>query len=137
MAGTDFAPSLGAFVASLKSGRDTLRNRAAFLERSTRKDAGPGLAGLPLVGLGGSCGKPGFLLPFVVTLDEARLQRLEEMAARYGMYVEYGAYAHLKLEEDNREIAAVQDWTNSTVLYLRPSYARKEELAADIVAALR
>ena len=130
-------PSLGSFVGGLKAAREEVRDRAAFLERSARKADGPDVAGLPLVGLGGSCGKPAFLLPFVVTLDDARLERLEGVAARFGMFVEYGAYPHLKLEEGGQEIAAVQDWTTATLLFLRPSFDRKDELVAAIVDALR
>jgi hypothetical protein len=73
----------------------------------------------------------------VVRFDEARCQRLEAVAARFGMFVEYGAYPHLKLEDDGREIAAVQDWTNATMLFLRPSYPEKDELARAVVEALR
>ncbi|MBX3143959.1 MAG: hypothetical protein KF813_09410 [Trueperaceae bacterium] len=130
------SPTLGSFVAGLKSGRETLRDRHAFLARSTLKGDGPSLAGMPLVGLGGSCGKPAFLLPFVVRFDDARLERLEATAARFGMFVEYGAYPHLKLEDSGQEIAAVQDWTTATMLFLRPSYAHKEELAEAVVQAL-
>ena len=129
--------SLGGFVADLKAPREQVRDRAGFLQRSARKSQGPSLAGLPLVGLGGSCGKPGFLLPFVVRFDEERCERLEDVAARYGMFVEYGAYPHLKLEDGGQEIAAVQDWTNVTVLFVRPSYPRKDELAHAVVGALR
>ncbi len=135
-AGTE-APSLGAFAAGLKGTREVLRDRAAFLERSAAKGEGPSLAGMPLVGLGGSCGKPAFLLPFVVRFNDARLARLEDLAARYGMFVEYGAYPHLKLEQSGQEIAAVQDWTNSTMLFMRPGYERKDELAHAIVDALQ
>jgi len=53
------------------------------------------------------------------------------VAERFGMYVEYGAYPHLKLPVDT-EIAAVQDWTNATLVFLRPSYESKEELIAAI-----
>lgn len=132
----DGAASLGGFVAGLKSSRETLRDREAFLARSAAKGEGPAMVGMPLVGLGGSCGKPAFLLPFVVRFDAARLERLEQVAARFGMFVEYGVYPHLKLEEGGQEIAAVQDWTQATLLFLRPSYHRKEELAAAVVEAL-
>jgi hypothetical protein len=136
-AATPDAPSLGGFVADLKAPRELVRDRAAFLQRSAHKGDGPSVGGLPLVGLGGSCGKPAFLLPLVVRFDEARCQRLEAVAARFGMFVEYGAYPHLKLEDDGREIAAVQDWTNATMLFLRPSYPEKDELAKAVVEALR
>jgi hypothetical protein len=135
--GSAVTPSLGSFVGGLKAPREVLRDKGAFLERSARKGEGPAVGGLPLVGLGGSCGKPAFLLPFVVRFDMPKLERLEEVAARFGMYVEYGAYPHLKLEDGSQEIAAVQDWTNATVLFLRPSFAQKDELVAAMVEALR
>ena len=127
---------LGRWVGSLKASRDAVRDRDAFLARSAAKGEGPGLAGMPVIGLGGSCGKPAFLLPFVVAFDEDNLARLEAVAAARGMFVEYGAYPHLKLEEDGREIAAVQDWTQSTLVFMRPSYPEAEELIAEIRDAL-
>ncbi|NLG08114.1 MAG: hypothetical protein GX560_02510, partial [Deinococcales bacterium] len=51
-------------------------------------------------------------------------------------FVEYGAYPHLKLEDGGQEIAAVQDWTTLTLVFLRPSYDRKEELLTAISQAL-
>ena len=128
--------SLGQFIGSLKAGRDLLYDRAAFVERSQHKYDTPELAGLPMVGLGGSCGKPAFLLPFVVRFDDANTERLEGVAKDFDMFVEYGAYPHLKLEGSGQEIAAVQDWTNATLLFLRPSYARKEDLVRALAAAL-
>lgn len=129
-------PSLGQFVGSLKAARDEVHDRAAFLERCARKVETPTVAGLPMVGLGGSCGKPAFLLPFVVRFDEAKVARLEEVAGRFGMFVEYGAYPHLKLES-GQEIAAVQDWTNATLVFLRPSYPDKDALIKAIMGALQ
>lgn len=128
--------TLGQYVGSLKASRDQLQDRAAFLERCERKYETPDLAGLPMVGLGGSCGKPAFLLPFVLRFDEAKLERLEVLAERYGMFVEYGAYPHLKLKESGQEIAAVQDWTTASLVFMRPSYERKEELLSEIREAL-
>jgi hypothetical protein len=130
-------PSLGQFVGSLKAARDEVHDRAAFLERCRHKAETPTVAGLPMVGLGGSCGKPAFLLPFVVRFDEAKVARLEEVANRFGMFVEYGAYPHLKLEDGGQEIAAVQDWTNATLLFLRPSYHDKDALVTALVGALQ
>lgn len=89
-----------------------------------------------MVGLGGSCGKPAFLLPFVARFSDANLARLETVAAARGMFVEYGAYPHLKLEDGGQEIAAVQDWTQSTLVFLRPSYAEKDALLQEIRGAL-
>ncbi len=128
--------SLGQYVGSLKATRDELRDRQAFLERCARKYDTPSLGGLPMVGLGGSCGKPAFLLPFVVRFDEAKLERLEALAQGYDMFVEYGAYPHLKLNDGGQEIAAVQDWTNASLVFMRPSYERKEELLAAVREAL-
>jgi len=67
---------------------------------------------------------------------DGKLERLEQTAARFGMFVEYGAYPHLKLEDGGQEIAAVQDWTTLTLVFLRPSYDRKEELLTAISQAL-
>lgn len=130
------ATRLGPFVASLKSSREQLRDRDAFLARSARKADGPSVAGFPLVGLGGSCGKPAFKLPFVVRFDEANLARLEALAAAWDMFVEYGAYPHLKELDGGKEIAAVQDWTDSTLVFLRPGFGPKEELLSAIARAL-
>ena len=129
------APTLGQYVGSIKASRDQIHDRNAFLERCARKYTAPTLAGLPMVGLGGSCGKPAFLLPFVVRFNAYKLERFEAVAERFGMFVEYGAYPHLKLE-GGQEIAAVQDWTNATLVFLRPSYERKEELLQAIQEAL-
>lgn len=133
---TDAQPSLGQYVGSLKATREQLRDKAAFLERCRRKYDTPELAGLPMVGLGGSCGKPAFLLPFVVRFDEEKLERLETLARHHGMFVEYGAYPHLKLEDGGQEIAAIQDWTTASLVFMRPSYERKEQLLAAIAEAL-
>lgn len=128
--------TLGQLVGSFKGSRDLVRDRHAFLQRSASKHDLPQLAGLPMLGLGGSCGKPAFQLPHVVRFDDAKLERLERTAARFGMFVEYGAYPHLKLEDGGQEIAAVQDWTTLTLVFLRPSYDRKEELLTAISQAL-
>jgi len=132
---TDTQVSLGQFVATLKATRDQLSDREAFVERSQSKYDAPSIAGLPMVGLGGSCGKPAFLLPTVVRFDLAKVERLEAVAEAFGMFVEYGAYPHLK-EPDGKEVAAVQDWTNATLVFLRPGYSRKEELLSAISEAL-
>ncbi len=127
--------SLGQYVASLKATRDQLSDREAFVARSQRKYDAPSVAGLPMVGLGGSCGKPAFLLPNVVCFDLEKVERLEAVAERFGMFVEYGAYPHLK-EPGDKEIAAVQDWTNATLIFMRPGYTRKDELLSAISEAL-
>lgn len=130
-------PSLGQYVGSLKAARDQVQDRQAFLERCARKYDTPSVAGFQMVGLGGSCGKPAFLLPFVVRFDEVRVSKLEEVARRFGMFVEYGAYPHLKLEDGGQEVAAVQDWTNATLVFLRPSYDQKEALLEAVHQALQ
>ncbi len=127
--------SLGQFVATLKATRDQLSDREAFVARSQSKYDAPSIAGLPMVGLGGSCGKPAFLLPSVVRFDLEKVERLEAVAEAFGMFVEYGAYPHLK-EPGDKEIAAVQDWTNATLIFMRPGYSRKEELLGAITKAL-
>lgn len=130
------AQTLGQFVGSLKSSLDQVRDRRAFLERSRLKEETPSVAGLPMVGLGGSCGKPAFLLPFIVRFDEQNLARLEQVAERFDLFVEYGAYPHLKSNDGGVEVAAVQDWTNATLVFLRPSYQEKEALVTAIKEAL-
>lgn len=127
--------SLGQYVASLKATRDKLSDREAFVARSQAKYDAPSVAGLPMVGLGGSCGKPAFLLPNVVRFDLDKVDKLEAVAEQFGMFVEYGAYPHLK-ELGDKEIAAVQDWTNATLVFLRPGYSRKDELLGAIAEAL-
>ncbi|MEX2535577.1 MAG: hypothetical protein WD273_08240 [Trueperaceae bacterium] len=52
------------------------------------------------------------------------------------MFVEYGAYPHLKLDDGGQEIAAVQDWTTLTLVFMRPSYGEKHELLTAIMDAL-
>jgi hypothetical protein len=129
-------PSLGAYVAGLKAPREAVHDRAAFLARCAAKEAAPSLAGMPLVGLGGSCGKPAFALPRPVRFDDPACARLEAVADRFDAFVEYGAYPHLKLRDGGQEIAAVQDWTVGAFVFLRPGYERKEDLLQAIAAAL-
>ncbi len=88
--------SLGQFVATLKATRDQLLDREAFVARFQSKYDAPSIAGLPMVGLGGSCGKSAFLLPNVVRFDLEKVERLEAVAEAFGMFVEYGAYPTLK-----------------------------------------
>jgi len=129
--------SLGQQVASFKASREDARSKEAFLERCQQKYQSYSIAGLELVGLGGSCGKPAFLLPFVVRFSLEKLERFEALAESFDLYVEYGAYPHLKSKEGDREIAAIQDWTNCGILFLRPSYGPKEALLNAIVEALQ
>lgn len=128
--------NVGAYVASLKAAPSQVRDRQAFLERSRAKDAPPVVGGLTLVGLGGSCGKPAFALPYTVRWDENSTSRLEAIAQDFGCFVEYGAYPHLKLEVGGTEVAAVQDWTTFGIVFVRPGYERGEELLARLAAEL-
>lgn len=128
--------SLGRYVAGFKAAREDVHDRAAFLERCAAKTDTPTVGGLPMVGLGGSCGKPAFLLPFVVRFDDTNLARLEAVADARDMFIEYGAYPHLKRNDGGQEIAAIQDWTQSTLVFLRPSYDEKDELLEEIRTAL-
>ncbi|MFC6659811.1 hypothetical protein [Deinococcus multiflagellatus] len=80
------------------------------------------------MGLGGSCGKPAFLLPYLIRWDEENTLALESVAAEFDCFVEYGAYPHLKLHDAGQEVAAVQDWSNMGAVFVRPGYERAEEL---------
>jgi hypothetical protein len=107
--------------------------------RCVRAERGraPSLAGLVMVGLGGSCGKPAFSLGRPVTFDEARLERLERVASEFACYVEYGAYPHRTLLDGGVELAAIQDRSVGVFVFLRPGYEREEALLAAIDGALR
>jgi len=129
--------SVGPYVASLKTSPAQVRDRAAFLQRARQRDEVPEVAGLPLVGLGGSCGKPAFLLPYLIRWNETNTGVLEDVAADFGCFVEYGAYPHLKLEDGGQEIAAVQDWSNMAMVFVRPGYERAEEVLARLAQALK
>ena len=129
--------NVGPYVASLKTSPAQVRDRAAFLDRARLRDEVPHVAGMPLVGLGGSCGKPAFLLPYLIRWDDANTGALEAAAAEFGCFVEYGAYPHLKLEDGGQEIAAVQDWENMAMVFVRPGYERGEEVLTRLAEALR
>ncbi len=129
--------TVGPWIAAQKlPSRDVARDRFAFLDLTRLRDETPTVAGLPLVGMGGSCGKPCFALPFVLTWTDENTRALEEVGRTYGCYVEYGLYPHLKLRENDQEVAAVQDWTTFGMVYLRPGYEKAEELLTDLVRAL-
>jgi len=128
--------SLGLFVAGLKTSKDKVKDREAFVARSQAKYSAPTVGGFQMLGLGGSCGKPAFLLPFQTRWTVEKVLALEAVAERFGMEMEYGAYPHLKLP-DQTEIAAVHDWLHETHVYLRPSFDRKEELINAIAEALK
>ncbi|SMB84213.1 hypothetical protein [Deinococcus hopiensis] len=128
--------NVGPYVASLKTTPALVRDRLAFLERARLRDEVPTVAGMPLVGLGGSCGKPAFLLPYLVQWNEESTLTLEEVATEFDCFVEYGAYPHLKLNDGGQEVAAVQDWSNMGMVFVRPGYERGEELLVRLKLAL-
>lgn len=117
-----------------RTGED--RSRLAFLERARLRAAYPGEQGLPLLGIGSSCGKPAFALPFALTWTEQSLDALETLARQYHCRVHYGHLAHVVHVATNKELAALQDWTPFGVVYLRPDYAHAQELLRDLIAAL-
>lgn len=130
--------TVGPWIAAQKLPRKDLgRDRLAFLERTALRADAQQVAGLPLIGMGGSCGKPAFALPYLLTWTDENTGRLEDVAAEYGCYVEYGLYPHLKQHDGDLEVAAVQDWTTLAMVYLRPGYERAEELLGSLAAALR
>ncbi|OWL95428.1 hypothetical protein CBQ26_11725 [Deinococcus indicus] len=128
--------SVGPYVASLKTSPALVRDRQAFLQRTRLRGEVPTVAGMPLVGLGGSCGKPAFLLPYLVHWNEENTLALEGVAQEFACFVEYGAYPHLKLNEGGQEVAAVQDWSNMGMVFVRPGYERGEELLVRLRDAL-
>ena len=129
--------ALGPWIAAQKLPSPKLaRDRAAFLERTRLREEPKSVAGLSLVGMGGSCGKPCFALPYTIRWNEENTLALEAVALEFGCFVEYGLYPHLKLEADGMEVAAVQDWTTFGMIYVRPGYEQGEELLATLNKAL-
>jgi len=128
--------TVGPYVASLKTSPALVRDRHAFLERARLRDDVPTVAGMPLVGLGGSCGKPAFLLPYLVKWTDDTTLALEAVAREYDCFVEYGAYPHLKLNDGGQEVAAVQDWSNMAMVFVRPGYEHAHELLERLRDAL-
>lgn len=125
--------NVGSYVSSLKALPAQVRDRNLFLERTRLRDTVPEVAGLELVGLGGSCGKPAFLLPYVLRWNEENTLKLEKIAEDFGCFVEYGAYPHLKLHDGGQEVAAVQDWSQATLVFVRPGY----ELGVELLSRLK
>ncbi|ULH17822.1 hypothetical protein MF271_21730 (plasmid) [Deinococcus sp. KNUC1210] len=129
---------VGPWIAAQKlPSKDLALDRFAFLERTQTRTTTPTVAGLPLVGMGGSCGKPCFALPYTVTWTAANTLALEQLAADFVCFVEYGIYPHLKLHDGGQEVAAVQDWTSFAMVYLRPGYEQAEELLGRLLDMLR
>ncbi|GGR21101.1 hypothetical protein [Deinococcus ruber] len=129
--------TVGPWIAAQKlPTHDLARDRLAFLERTQRRGTTPTVAGLPLVGMGGSCGKPCFALPYTVTWTQTNTLALEHLAADFGCFVEYGIYPHLKLQDGGQEVAAVQDWSTFATVYLRPGYEQAEELLERLLETL-
>jgi len=129
---------VGPWVAAQKlPSRDLAFDRLAFLERTQTRAQAPTVAGLPLIGLGGSCGKPCFALPYTLTWNDDNTRVLEQLATEFDCFTEYGAYPHLKLLDGGQEVAAVQDWSTFGTVYLRPGYEQAEELLQRLLAALR
>ena len=129
--------SVGPWIASQKLPNINLgRDRLAFLERTKLRLEPKTIAGLPLVGMGGSCGKPCFALPFKIQWNQENTLSLEKVASKFLCYVEYGLYPHLKLEADGIEVGAVQDWTTFGMIYIRPGYEFGEELLAALATGL-
>ena len=83
-------------------------DRLAFLERTQVRAETPTVAGLPLVGLGGSCGKPCFALPYVLTWTDENTRALEALAQNFDCFVEYGVYPHLKQHDGGQEAGPPQ-----------------------------
>jgi len=130
--------TVGPWVAAQKlPSKDLALDRLAFLERTLNRVETPTAAGLRLVGLGGSCGKPCFALPYILIWTEENTRALEALAAEFDCFVEYGAYPHLKLNDGGREVAAVQDWTTFGMVFMRPGYEQGVELLARLAEALR
>lgn len=128
---------VGSYVASMKAAPAEVRDRNLFLQRVRLRDEVPVVADLELVGLGGSCGKPAFLLPRVLRWNEENTLKLEQIAQDFDCFVEYGAYPHLKLLESGMEVAAVQDWSMATLIFVRPGYEQGLELLSRLRDDLR
>lgn len=82
------------------------------------------MAGWPLIGLGGSCGKPGFALPSRLTWTDANTLALAAIARDFDCFVEYGISPHLKWLDGEQN---VQDSTTFATVYLRPGYERAQD----------
>jgi len=130
--------TVGPWVAAQKlPSKDLALSRTAFLERTQTRAQTPTVAGLPLIGLGGSCGKPCFALPYVLTWTDANTHALEALAQTFECFVEYGAYPHLKLLDGGQEVAAVQDWSTFGTVYIRPGYEQGVELLEQLCQTLQ
>ena len=94
------------------------------------------VAGLPLVGLGGSCGKPAFALPYLIRWNDENTRALEDIACEFNCVVEYGAYPHHKLNDGGQEVAAVQNCSSVALVFMRPGYEHAQELLERLAEAL-
>jgi len=110
--------------------------RTGFLERAQLRAAYPGEQGLPLLGIGSSCGKPAFALPYPLRWGEDNVLALEALAARYRSYVEYGHLAHLRQTVTDKELAAIQDGVPFGTVYLRAEYGHADAPLRDLVNTL-
>ena len=120
---------VGPWVAAQKlPSKDVALDRLTFLERTRVRAQTLAVAGLPLVGLGGSCGKPCFALPYVLTWNDENTRALEALAQDFGCFVEYGVYPHLKQQDGGQEVTAVQDWSTFGMVFMRPGYDQGVEL---------
>jgi len=129
--------TVGPWVAAQKlPSMDLALDRLAFLERTLTRAETPTAAGLPLVGLGGSCGKPCFALPYILTWTDENTRALEALAVEFDCLVEYGAYPHLKQHDGGQEVAAVQDWTTFGMVFMRPGYEQGVELLSRLAETL-
>ena len=125
---------VGPWVAAQKlPGKNVALDRLAFLERTQVRAQTPTVAGLHLVGMGGSCGKPCFALPYVLTWTDENTRALEVLAQNFDCFVEYGVYPHLKQRDGGQEVAAVQDWSTFGMIYMRPGYEQGVELLGQLI----
>ena len=121
--------TVGPWIAAQKlPSKDVALDRLTFLERTRVRAQTLAVAGLPLVGLGGSCGKPCFALPYVLTWNDENTRALEALAQDFGCFVEYGVYPHLKQQDGGQEVTAVQDWSTFGMVFMRPGYDQSVEL---------
>jgi|GEM_PF-1420934 len=128
--------TIAPLVNDLRLHAKTLRCRTSFLERARMRAELPREQGLPLLGIGSSCGKPAFALPYALAWTAENTLALEDLARRHHCFVAYGNLAHLHHKRTGKELAAVQDWTPFGVVYLRAEYDHADALLRDLVDIL-